>query len=220
MRLPVATAELKSDYTQRVQDAIDQYRYDRLPRTNRAEPLLAFPGAALVHFAVSNSEVHMCTRLAGADSEFLPFNRGNDFGAGNPPDPEGAATTYLWRDVWQRDSWLDILGRYLVPVRNDRKQLVRWIFPRFHQLDATRRLVAQVLADCAGEKYLIAHSAGSGKTNSIAWTAHFLADLHNAADEKRVSSRLLTGPMAASSSPCVAPGLIATFATRSTSYWS
>ena len=185
--IPVATVELKSHYTQRVQDAIDQYRYDRLPRSpsgNTPEPLLAFPGGALVHFAVSNSEVHMCTKLAGADSKFLPFNRGHDFGAGNPPNPNGAPTAYLWEDVWQRDGWLEILGRYLVPVKDDKKRLQSWIFPRFHQLDATRKLVAQVLADAPGGKYLIEHSAGSGKTNSIAWTAHFLADLHDAEHHK------------------------------------
>ncbi|HEY0182971.1 MAG TPA: type I restriction endonuclease [Rhodopila sp.] len=185
--IPVATAELKSDYTQSLQDAIDQYRYDRLPKapgTNRAEPLLAFPGGALMHFAVSNSHVAMCTKLAGADSVFLPFDRGLDKGAGNPPNPHGAPTAYLWEDVWQRDSWLEILGRYLVPVKDDKKRLVGWIFPRFHQLDATRKLVAQVPADGPGGRYLIQHSAGSGKTNSIAWTAHFLADLHDADHRK------------------------------------
>jgi hypothetical protein len=90
----------------------------------------------------------------------------------------------LWEEIWQRDSWLEILGRYLVPVRDDKKRLKGWIFPRYHQLDATRRLLAAVLADGPGGKYLIEHSAGSGKTNSIAWTAHFLADLHNAAHQK------------------------------------
>ncbi|MFK4048133.1 type I restriction endonuclease subunit R [Roseomonas mucosa] len=185
--IPVATAELKSDYTQSVGDAIDQYRYDRPPKVpgkNLPEPLLSFPGGALVHFAVSNSRVAMCTRLAGVDSIFLPFDRGQDMGAGNPPNPRGAPTAYLWEEVWQRDSWLEILGRYLVPVKDDRKRLKGWIFPRFHQLDATRKLVAQVLADGPGQKYLIQHSAGSGKTNSIAWTAHFLADLHDAAHQK------------------------------------
>jgi type I restriction enzyme R subunit len=185
--IPVATAELKSDFTQSVTDAVDQYRYDRPPKVpgkNVAEPLLSFPGGALVHFAVSNSRVAMCTRLAGVDSAFLPFDRGQDMGAGNPPNPNGAPTAYLWVEVWQRDSWLEIIGRYLVPVRDDKKRLVGTIFPRFHQLDATRRLVAQVLEDGPGQRYLIQHSAGSGKTNSIAWTAHFLADLHDAAHQK------------------------------------
>ena len=185
--IPVATAELKSDYTQSVRDAMEQYLYDRPPRVpgkNLSEPLLSFPGGALVHFAVSNSHVAMCTRLAGVDSRFLPFDRGRDMGAGNPPNPHGAPTAYLWEEVWQRDRWLEILGRYLVPVRDDRKQLRSWIFPRFHQLDATARLVARVLADGPGGRYLIQHSAGSGKTNSIAWTAHFLADLHDAEHKK------------------------------------
>jgi type I restriction enzyme R subunit len=185
--IPIATAELKSDYTQSVNDAVDQYRYDRLPKTpgrNTPEPLLSFPGGALVHFAVSNSEVRMCTRLEGAASFFLPFNRGQDFGAGNPPNSHGAATAYLWEDVWRRDGWLEILGRYIIPVKNAKKQLTGWIFPRFHQLVATRKLVAAVLAEGPGGRYLIQHSAGSGKTNSIAWTAHFLADLHNTANAK------------------------------------
>lgn len=185
--IPVATAELKSDYTQSVQDAIDQYRYDRLPKPpgrSTPEPLLSFPGGALVHFAVSNSEVHMSTRLAGADSVFLPFNQGQEFGAGNPPNLNGAPTAYLWEAIWDRDGWLEILGRYIIPIRNRKQQLQAWIFPRFHQLRATRRLVQDVLQAGAGGRYLIQHSAGSGKTNSIAWSAHFLADLHDAANAK------------------------------------
>jgi type I site-specific restriction-modification system R (restriction) subunit len=147
------------------------------------EPLLAFPGGALVHFAVSNAEAAMTTRLAGLDTVFLPFNQGNAGGAGNP-SKEGIATDYLWKEVWQRDSFLQILGRYLVPVKNDKKQLTGWIFPRYHQLKVTRKLVAAVAAEGPGHKYLVQHSAGSGKTNSIAWSAHFLADLHDAQDQK------------------------------------
>jgi type I restriction enzyme R subunit len=192
--IPVATAELKSDFTQSVADAVDQYRYDRLPKMptkNVAEPLLSFPGGALVHFAVSNSEVQMCTKLDGVNSVFLPFNKGNDQGAGNPPNPNGAATAYLWEQVWQRDSWLEILGRYLVPVKDEKKRLVSWIFPRYHQLDVTRSLVRAVREDGAGGRYLIQHSAGSGKTNSIAWTAHFLADLHDADNNKLFNTVLV-----------------------------
>ncbi len=185
--IAVATAELKSDYTQSVQDAVYQYKTDREPLfkpKNAAEPLLAFPGGALVHFAVSNSAVEMTTRLAGLDTRFLPFNQGNAGGAGNPPNPLGIATDYLWKEIWQRDSFLQILGRYLVPVKNDKKQLIGWIFPRYHQLMVTRKLIAAVTHEGPGGKYLIQHSAGSGKTNSIAWTAHFLADLHDGANQK------------------------------------
>ncbi|RDI98920.1 type I restriction endonuclease subunit R [Dyella solisilvae] len=191
--IPVATAELKSDFTQSVRDAVDQYRFDRLPQPKGglAEPLLGFPGGALVHFAVSQAEVMMTTRLAGPATFFLPFNRGNEGGAGNSPNPHGFATSYLWEEVWARDSWLQILGRYLIGKRDDKKQPTGVIFPRYHQLDATRRLVADVLAQGAGERYLIQHSAGSGKTNSIAWSAHFLADLHGADNIKLFDSVLV-----------------------------
>lgn len=191
--IAVATAELKSNFTQSVQDAVDQYRYDRhpQPKGGMLEPLLSFPGGALVHFAVSQSEVMMTTRLAGKDTFFLPFNRGNEGGAGNAPNPEGFATAYLWEEVWARESWLDILHRYLIGKRDDKKQLNSVIFPRYHQLDATRKLVADVLENGAGERYLIQHSAGSGKTNSIAWTAHFMADLHDALHNKLFDSVLV-----------------------------
>jgi type I restriction enzyme R subunit len=185
--LPVATVELKTDFTQSVEDAIDQYKFDRHPKPKgqAAEPLLAFPSGALVHFAVSNSEVRMTTKLAGPATDFLPFNKGNDGGAGNPPNPvSGHQTAYLWEEVWARESWLEILGRYLVTERDSKKQIKRVIFPRYHQLDATRKLLADVYATGAGGKYLIQHSAGSGKTNSIAWTAHFLADLHSEQQKK------------------------------------
>jgi len=191
--IAVATAELKSDFTQSVGDAVDQYRFDRhpQPKGGHVEPLLGFPGGALVHFAVSQSEVMMTTRLAGLATRFLPFNRGNHGAAGNTPNPDGFATSYLWEEVWARDSWLEILGRYLIGKRDDKKQLTQVIFPRYHQLDATRKLVADVLAQGAGQRYLIQHSAGSGKTNSIAWSAHFLADLHDAAHKKLFDSVLV-----------------------------
>jgi type I restriction enzyme R subunit len=185
--IPVATAELKSDFTQSVEDAVDQYRFDRNPKPKgqgTTEPLLDFPRGALVHFAVSNSHVRMTTRLSGPSTSFLPFDKGDHGAAGNPPNPQGHATAYLWEAVWARESWLDILGRYVVATKGPKKQIERVIFPRYHQLDATRKLVAAVLADGPGRRYLIQHSAGSGKTNSIAWTAHFLADLHDAANKK------------------------------------
>lgn len=190
--VPVSTAELKSNFTQGVDDAVDQYRFDRNPhpKGKQSEPLLSFPGGALVHFAVSQTEVMMTTRLAGPETYFLPFNQGNHGGAGNEPNFKGFATSYLWEEVWARESWLDILHRYLIGKRNEKKQLKSVIFPRYHQLDATRKLVADVLEKGAGERYLIQHSAGSGKTNSIAWTAHFLADLHDA-DHKKIFDSVL-----------------------------
>ncbi|MCC7172809.1 MAG: type I restriction endonuclease subunit R [Planctomycetes bacterium] len=184
--IPVATVELKTDFTQSIQDAIDQYRFDRHPRPKGGspEPLLSFPSGALVHFAVSNSEVHMVTKLEGTATVFLPFNQGDHGGAGNPSNTAGHRTAYLWERVWEREGWLEILGRYLIAQRDEKKQLAKVMFPRFHQLDVTRKLQAAVLRDGPGAKYLVQHSAGSGKTNSIAWTAHFLAELHDAEHRK------------------------------------
>ncbi|MCZ0963871.1 type I restriction endonuclease subunit R [Paracoccus benzoatiresistens] len=191
--LPIVTAELKTDFTQSVQDAVDQYRFNRhpAPKGQGAEPLLSFPGGALVHFAVSDSEVMMTTRLVGAETRFLPFNKGDNGGAGNPVNELGHRTSYLWDEIWQPDSMLEIVGRYIVPVRDNKKKLTGAIFPRFHQLDATRKLRAKVLEEGPGGRYLIQHSAGSGKTNSIAWTAHFLADLHDDQDRKLFDSVLV-----------------------------
>ncbi len=192
--IPVATAELKTDFTQSVTDAIDQYRFDRQPKPKgqAAEPLLSFPNGALVHFAVSNTEVYMTTRLDGPATRFLPFNQGDNGAAGNPANPNGGhRTAYLWEQVWARESWLEILGKYLVAQRDKKKQIEKLVFPRYHQLDATRKLLAAVLTEGAGGKYLIQHSAGSGKTNSIAWSAHFLADLHDAAQKKVFDSVLV-----------------------------
>lgn len=185
--LPVATAELKTDFTQSINHAIDQYKLDRHPKPKgqAAEPLLTFLSGALVHFAVSNFEVQMTTRLAGPETQFLPFNKGNNGAAGNPANPtSGHRTAYLWQEVWERQSWLEILGRYLVAQKDDKKQVKRILFPRYHQLDATRKLQQAILIEDVGNKYLIQHSAGSGKTNSIAWSAHFLADLHDANHQK------------------------------------
>ena len=179
--LPVATVELKTDFTQSVQDAIDQYRFDRHPRPKgqAAEPLLSFPCGALVHFAVSNSEVAMVTRLDGASTVFLPFNLGNKGAAGNPVNPLGGhRTAYLWEQVWAVDSWLEILGRYLIAQRDKKKQIARIVFPRYHQLDVTRKLQGAVLKDGPGGKYLIQHSAGSGKSNSITWAAYQLIEAY------------------------------------------
>jgi len=193
--VPVSTAELKTDFTQSIVDAVDQYKYDRNPKSagQTAEPLLSFPGGALVHFAVSSREVQMATKLAGKKTYFLPFNQGSngpgkDGTKGNPLNPNGNQTAYLWEDVWQRDRWLDILGRYLIIEKDDKKQPKTLIFPRYHQLDVTRKLLTSVLAEGPGQKYLIQHSAGSGKSKSIAWTAHFLGDLHDATNQKMFDS--------------------------------
>jgi type I restriction enzyme R subunit len=191
--VPVATVELKTDFTQSIGDAIDQYRFDRNPRPKgqTPEPLLSFPNGALVHFAVSNSEVSMVTKLDGPATKFLPFNLGNDGAAGNPLNPNGHRTAYLWERVWASESWLEILGRYLIAKRDKKKVIEQIIFPRFHQLDVTRKLQVAVLQDGAGGKYLIMHSAGSGKTNSIAWAAHFLAELHDTNHQKMFDTVLV-----------------------------
>ena len=192
--IPVATAELKTDFTQDINAAVDQYRFDRIPKPkgkNSTEPLLDFPRGALVHFAVSNRSVMMTTKLQGPSTYFLPFNLGDNGAAGNPPTPKGHRTHYLWEQVWQRDSWLEIIGRYLVTKRDSKKQITSVLFPRYHQLDATRKLVQAISVEGSGQKYLIQHSAGSGKTNSIAWTAHFLSDLHDEKNEKVFSTVLV-----------------------------
>jgi type I restriction enzyme R subunit len=188
--IPVATAELKTDNTQTIADAVWQYKTDRNPRPpgQAPEPLLSFPSGALVHFAVSNREVQMATRLDGPRTPFLPFNRGSDpggpdCGAGNPV-MEGHRTAYLWEEVWERESWLEILGRYCIAERDSKKQIKRLVFPRYHQLAVTRLLLKAVLEEGAGLRYLIQHSAGSGKTASIGWSAHLLADMHDANDRK------------------------------------
>lgn len=193
--LPVATAELKTDFTQSVADAMEQYRTQRLPidpKTNKQEPLFGFGSRALVHFAVSNSEVHMTTHLMGSSTYFLPFNMGNDGRSGNPAHPNGSRSAYLWERVLERDSWVTILHSFMhLLEEKKRNPLTKKIetkrtllFPRFHQWEAVNKMVAAAAAEGAGHKYLIQHSAGSGKTNSIAWTAHRLVSLHDAQGEQ------------------------------------
>ena len=197
--IPVATVELKTDNTQSIEDAIWQYKSDRLPKLagKTPEPLLSFPSGALVHFAVSTREVRMTTKLAGPATVFLPFNKGSDpggknCGAGNPV-PVGPCypTDYLWKEVWERESWLEILGRYCIAERDKKKQISRILFPRYHQLVVTRKLQEAVREEGPGQKYLVQHSAGSGKTNSIAWTAHFFSELHDSDDNKVFDSVLV-----------------------------
>ena len=189
--LPVATVELKSFFKQEWRTAVSQYRNDRNPA---GQPLLGFGTRALVHFAVDDDQVHMTTKLAGEKTYFLPFNRGHkDTGAaGNPYNPGGAATSYLWERVLQRDNWLAILGSQIFlkaeaeedPATGKIRRSTTLMFPRYHQWRAVRKLVETIAEEKPGRRYLIEHSAGSGKTNTIAWTAHRLARLHDAANEK------------------------------------
>ena len=175
--LPIATFELKNGLTkQTVEDAVQQYRRDRDPR----ELLFQF-GRCVVHFAVDDQEARMCTELKGNDSWFLPFNQGWNEGAGNPPNPDGIKTDYLWKRILTRESLTDVIENYAQVVeekdeRRGRKKRTQ-IFPRYHQLDAVRRLLASVSGRGAGPRYLIQHSAGSGKSNSIAWLASQLVEL-------------------------------------------
>ena len=183
--LPIFTAEIKNPLKgQTVQDAVAQYRRDRDPK----EPLFVF-GRCLGHFAVDTDLVYMTTHLQGGRTEFLPFNRGRDRGAGNPDNPNGFKTAYLWEQVWERDSLLDILSHFLVrrkKLDENGKETNEWeiIFPRYHQLEAVRRMIAHARGHGAGHYYLIQHSAGSGKSNSIAWLCHQLAGLHDAEDRR------------------------------------
>jgi type I restriction enzyme R subunit len=175
--LPVATFELKNRLTkQTVDDAVQQFKNDRDPK----ERLFEF-GRCLVHFAVDDQEVRFCTHLRGKESWFLPFNMGHNDGAGNPPNPGGLKTEYLWKQVLTKESLTDIIENYAQVVesrdpKTDRKRKLQ-IFPRYHQLEVVRKLLADISTSGAGKRYLIQHSAGSGKSNSIAWLAHQLVGL-------------------------------------------
>lgn len=170
--IPVATAELKTHLTgQSAEDAKKQYRKDRNPKN----PLLR---RAIVHFAIDTERAFMTTKLSGNTTRFLPFNRGDGQGGAGNQQRDGYRTGYLWDDVWQRDAWLDLLHRFI-----HRSGHVT-IFPRFHQWDAVLSLVADARENGAGKSYLVQHSAGSGKSNTIAWLAHRLSTLHNVDDAK------------------------------------
>ena len=185
--IPLATLELKNPMTaQTWRNAITQYKNDRDPK----ELVFQFKKRTLVHFAVDTDEVYMTTHLLGNNTRFLPFNKGRGGGAGNPENPGGYKTAYLWEEVLERHSFLDILARF-IHLQTEEKKLggkkVKrefMIFPRYHQLDSVRKLVADARNNGTGTNYLIQHSAGSGKSNSIAWLAHRLASLYNEKDER------------------------------------
>ena len=185
--VPVATAELKNPMTgQTWRNAVHQYKNDR----DSKDLMFQFKRRALVHFAVDTDECYMSTRLSGKSTYFLPLNLGKSGGSGNPEMPGKHKTYYLWEYVWQRDSFLDILARFIHLQVEEKKiggkkvKTEKMIFPRYHQLDVVRKLVADARQEGVGKNYLVQHSAGSGKSNSIAWMAHRLASLHNDQDEK------------------------------------
>jgi len=185
--LPIFTTELKNQLTgQTVQNAIRQYRSDR----DAKEKLLSFK-RCLVHFAIDTDLVYMTTRLAGNSTYFLPFNRGEHGSAGNPTNPNGYKTAYMWEQIWSKDTVLELIGNFIcltveekVNAKGKKYKEEKLIFPRYHQLDTVRRIVADAKEVGAGKNYLIQHSAGSGKSNTIAWIAHHLSSLHDADDKK------------------------------------
>ncbi|WMI65524.1 type I restriction endonuclease [Aestuariibaculum sp. YM273] len=185
--LPIATIELKNQFSgQNVSNAQKQYVYDREP----TEPIFHFKKRSLVHFAVDTDEAYMTTRLAGKKTRYLPFNLGYNNGAGNPPNKEGYRTAYLWEYVWTKDSLMDIIAKFLhlnieeYELNGVKKKKETMIFPRFHQMDVVRKLTFDAKTSGAGKNYLIQHSAGSGKSNSIAWLSYRLSSLHDKANNR------------------------------------
>ena len=183
--IPVATVELKNPFTgQDVSDAKNQFAYTR----DNKEPIFLFKQRALVHFAVDPNEVHMTTKLDGPKTKFLPFNKGNGTGAGNPDVEQGYKTSYLWEEVLSKDSWMDIINKFIhiekkeIKTPDGKKEKETIIFPRYHQLDVVRKLAEDTKKIGVGKNYLIQHSAGSGKSNSIAWLAYRLSSLHDETD--------------------------------------
>ena len=185
--IPVATLELKNQFTgQDISNARTQYNTSRDPQ----ELLFTFKKRALVHFAVDDAEVYMTSRLDGDRTHWLPFNQGYNNGKGNPPNPDSYRTAYLWQKILVKDSWLEIIGRFIhlqtkeYELAGRTHKTEKLIFPRFHQLDVVRQLTHHARTNGAGQNYLIQHSAGSGKSNSIAWLAYRLSGLHNDRDQR------------------------------------
>jgi type I restriction enzyme R subunit len=186
--LPIATIELKNQFSgQSVDNAKKQYVYDREP----SEPIFQFKKRTLVHFAVDTDECFMTTKLDGKRTRYLPFNLGNNNGAGNPLNKNGYRTHYLWEEVWKKDSFMDIIGKFLhlsveeFELNGVKKKKETIIFPRFHQMQVVRKITNDAKTNGAGKNYLIQHSAGSGKSNSIAWLSYRLSSLHDA-DNNRI----------------------------------
>ena len=185
--LPIATVELKNQLSgQNVGNAKKQYVFDR----EANEPIFIFKKRALVHFAVDTDECYMTTKLNGKNTRYLPFNLGYNNGAGNPPNEENYRTAYLWEEVWAKDSFMDLIGKFLhlnieeFELNGMVKTKEAMIFPRYHQMDVVRRLTQDARKNGAGKNYLIQHSAGSGKSNSIAWLSYRLSSLHNDKNER------------------------------------
>lgn len=185
--LPISTIELKNQFSgQNVSNAKKQYVYDRKP----TEPIFAFKKRALVHFAVDTDECFMTTKLNGKATRYLPFNLGYNNGAGNPPNKESYRTDYLWKYVWTKDSFMDIIGKFLhldieeFELDGVKKKKETMIFPRYHQLDVVRKLTKDAKRNGAGQNYLVQHSAGSGKSNSIGWLSYRLSSLHDESNKR------------------------------------
>ncbi|HNS41242.1 MAG TPA: DEAD/DEAH box helicase family protein, partial [Taishania sp.] len=185
--LPIATVELKNQFSgQNVSNAQKQYAFDR----DQTEPIFQFKKRALVHFAVDTDECYMTTKLAGTNTRYLPFNLGDQNGAGNPLNQNGYRTAYLWETIWAKDSFMDIIGRFMhlsveeIKIGGVKKIKETLIFPRLHQLQVVRELTQDARKHGAGKNYLIQHSAGSGKSNSIAWLSYRLSSLHNDQNER------------------------------------
>lgn len=185
--IPVATIELKNHFTgQNTTNAKKQYTDTR----DKRDILFAFKKGVWFTFAVDDEEVYMTTRIEGDKTYWLPFNKGYNNGKGNPPNPEGYKTEYLWRNILAKESWLDIIGRFIhlqtesIISKGKTSKKEKMIFPRYHQLDAVRKMSCHVKEHGAGQNYLVQHSAGSGKSNSIAWLSYRLAGLHNSENER------------------------------------